>query len=361
MLSQLAVLAVLFASGDCFRSSTDLESKDKDQLFQECEESQTSPEHFSELRSNAFVTQCSKRDVCFLMRQLDAYFYARALKGELVDYGKPGGRFVASGNCKRPLSSKKLVPVTTKEECKEILSKHTKKKMRVISSTKYPAGCILDFITKRGRFNKADSNVDAGVKYIQVGKSGFSAQRRKVDIRQYCYDDYSLDEAAASYYSPYKLKESMAGRPEMSTSCSFGMMAGLSKVGLTDSPCASILVGEQGTKAKNVLIEQITNHWCPGIWHEAMENRATCSADRFPSWAKHGFVRDEDEEGIVERAEYLLRGIGGETKESLMANRTAKMGLPEGVCEGIEDELFDGILSGKGDEAPDFFRDAMVK
>ena len=179
MLSKLAVLAVLFALGDCFRTASDLKDE-------ECQESQTSPQYFTELRSNAFITECSKKDVCLLMRQLDAYFYARALKGELVDYGKPpGGRFVAGGSCKRPLNSKKMVPVTSKEECQKILSKHTKKKMKVIDSTKYPAGCILDFVTKRGRFNKADSNVDAGVKYIQVGKSRFSAQRRKVDIRQY--------------------------------------------------------------------------------------------------------------------------------------------------------------------------------
>ena len=64
-----------------------------------------------------------------------------------------------------------------------------------------------------------------------------------------------------------------------------------------------------------------------------MDKGATCSADRFPSWAKHGFVQDEDEEGIVERAEYLVRGIGGETKEDLMDSRTAKMGLPEGALE----------------------------
>ena len=181
MLSQLAVLAILFASGDCFRTSTDLE---KDQ---ECQESETSPEYFSELRSSASITECSKKDVCLLMRQLDAYFYARALQGELVDYGKPpgGGRFLAIGNCKRPLNSKKYAPVTTKEECKEILSNHTKKKMKVINSTEYPSGCILDFATKRGRFNTADSNADAGVKYIQVGKSRISAQQRKVDIRQY--------------------------------------------------------------------------------------------------------------------------------------------------------------------------------
>ena len=84
-------------------------------------------------------------------------------------------------------------------------------------------------------------------------------------------------------------------------------------------------------KCAKVLIEQISVHWCPGIWHEAMDKGATCSANRFPSWAKHGFVQDENEEDIVERAEYLLRGIGGETKEDLMASRAAKIGLPEGA------------------------------
>ena len=34
------------------------------------------------------------------------------------------------------------------------------------------------------------------------------------------------------------------------------MMAHLDRVGLTDSPCASILVGEKGTKAKNVAGHQ---------------------------------------------------------------------------------------------------------
>ena len=51
----------------------------------------------------------------------------------------------------------------------------------------------------------------------------------------------------------------MVGRPEMSTSCSFGMMAHLDRVGLTDSPCAGILVGEKGTKAKNVSGHLATN------------------------------------------------------------------------------------------------------
>ena len=79
-----------------------------------------------------------------------------------------------------------------------------------------------------------------------------------------------------------------------------------------------------------VLIEQITKNWCPGIWHEAMSKGETCTAQRFPSWAAHGFVSDEDDEDEAERAEYLVRGIGGETKASLMESRTAKLGMPEG-------------------------------
>lgn len=87
----------------------------------------------------------------------------------------------------------------------------------------------------------------------------FVAPSKWFKFLRYCYDDYSLSESAASYYSPYKLKQSMVGRPEMSTSCSFGMMAHLDRVGLTDSPCAGILVGEKGTKAKNVSGHLATN------------------------------------------------------------------------------------------------------
>jgi len=353
MLSQLSIVAMVFTAGNSFRTGTDLEKE------QECGESKSSPEYFTSLREKYGVEECGKKDVCLLMRQLDAYFYSRALNGELVDYGAPpAGKWLRSGHCTRSLRSQKLAPVTSKEECKKILAEETKKKMKVIHNTKYPSGCILDFAKKRGRFNTAESDADAGVRYVNVfGKRRMDGMRKKVDIGQYCYDDYSLSESAASYYSPYKLKQSMVGRPEMSTSCSFGMMAHLDRVGLTDSPCAGILVGEKGTKAKNVLIEQITKNWCPGIWHEATEKGETCSAPRFPSWAKHGFVADEDE---AERAEYLVRGIGGETKANLMASRTAKLGLPEGVCDAIEEELFDEILSSKGAK-PDFFADATVK
>ena len=83
---------------------------------------------------------------------------------------------------------------------------------------------------------------------------------------RYCYDDYSLDEAAASYYSPYKLKASMAGRPETSSSCSFGMMASLNRARLTDSPCAGILAGEQGTMAKEAARHQTIGKTWGKFW-----------------------------------------------------------------------------------------------
>ena len=71
-----------------------------------------------------------RKDVCLLMRQLDAFFYTRALNGELVDYGAPpGGKWLRSGRCTRSLRSQKLKPVTSEEECQKILAEKTKKKL----------------------------------------------------------------------------------------------------------------------------------------------------------------------------------------------------------------------------------------
>ncbi|CAK9070055.1 unnamed protein product [Durusdinium trenchii] len=355
MRSKLLV-AVLFTLAEGFRTGTDL----KEEM---CPEPETSPKYFRNLRSSSGVTTCSKKDVCLLMRQLDAYFYARARKGELVDYGPRTGTWVRAGKCQQSGRIQKLAAVTSITKCKAIVKKFTKKRFRIIKKNTYPwaKGCLWDYENKRGYFNKADSNADAGTKYIELKKrkgSGFYNQHRyKVDIGQFCYYDQSLDEAAASYYSPYKLKASMIAKPEMSTSCSFGMMASLHRVGLTDSPCAEILTGAHGSKAKNLLIEQITNKWCPNIWTEAIEKGSTCSAERFPTWAHDGFVDDPKsayEEVFAQRAEYLLKSIGGgETKADLMKSRTPKMGLPEGACSSIEDEMFDDFLQSKGDEAPD--------
>lgn len=124
MLSQLSIVAMLFTAGNSFRTGTDLEKE------QECGESNSSPEYFTSLREKYGVEECGKKDVCLLMRQLDAYFYSRALKGELVDYGAPpAGKWLRSGHCTRSLRSQKLAPVTSKEECKKILAEETKKKL----------------------------------------------------------------------------------------------------------------------------------------------------------------------------------------------------------------------------------------
>jgi len=57
--------------------------------------------------------------------------------------------------------------------------------MKVIHNTKYPSGCILDFAKKRGRFNTAESDADAGVRYVNVfGKRRMDGMRKKVDIGQ---------------------------------------------------------------------------------------------------------------------------------------------------------------------------------
>ena len=55
----------------------------------------------------------------------------------------------------------------------------------MIHNTKYPFGCIMDFAKKRGRFNTAESDADAGVRYVNVfGKRRMDGMRKKVDIGQ---------------------------------------------------------------------------------------------------------------------------------------------------------------------------------
>ena len=55
----------------------------------------------------------------------------------------------------------------------------------MIHNTKYPSGCIMDFAKKRGRFNTAESDADAGVRYVNVfGKRRMDGMRKKVDIGQ---------------------------------------------------------------------------------------------------------------------------------------------------------------------------------
>ena len=120
----------------------------------------------------------------------------------------------------------------------------------------------------------------------------------------------------------------------------------------------------QNSRNKFVLIQLITPDWCPSIWKEAMSDfgfGSTCSAPRFPSWAANDFDHDFGIGDWAARAEYLVRGIGGETKEALMESRTPKMGLAEGTCEGISDVVLDDVLDDVSDSTPpDFFAKATV-
>ena len=89
-----------------------------------------------------------------------------------------------------------------------------------------------------------------------------------------------------------------------------------------------------------------------------MRQGTTCLAKRFPSWAKNDF--GEGEEGWAEQAEYLVRGIGGETKQALMQSGTPKMGLAEEVCDQISDAELEDALGKASHTPPDFCKDASV-
>ena len=350
-------------------------------------------EYFDGLRSSYNIEECTKKDVCLLMRQLDAHFYTRARKGQLVAYDEPPQMsWVHNGRCEKNSRSIKLAPVTKLHACKAAVRAKGISKVKKVEDSTLPSGCSIR--NGRGYLNALRTNVEADVSYESSNPDKPWARTTKTEIIQYCQVDYSLNEAAASYYSPYKLKQNMRDRPQMSTSCSFGMMANLSRLELTDSPCAEILsfrphytaaypqaadalqaaermeaAGKQEdadairteveqVRSKFILIQLITNDWCPAIWREAMEQDATCSAPRFPSWAANDFVHEMGigEEDLAERAEYLVRGISGDTKQALMQSRTPKMGLPEGFCNHVSDMELDDVLDQVSSSfPPDFF------
>ena len=387
-----AVLITLASS----RRAGDIELTLEPEEFQSVD---STKEYFDGLRDKYQIQECTKRDVCLLMRQLDAYFYTRARQGKLVSYDSPPQRsWVLDGRCEKNARSIKMAPVTKLPACKAAVRAKGIQKVKVVNSTTLPTGCsIKTQRTSKAYLNKLETKVEAGSTYSQ---GQHWSQTNKTEIAQYCEVDHSLSEAAASYYSPYKLKQSMKERPEKSASCSFGMMANLSRLELTASPCAEILSFQpqhttsyggaaaalkaaeklqaegkeqeaddirtevQNIRNKFVLIQLITTDWCPSIWKEAMSDfgfGSTCSAPRFPSWAANDFDHDFGIGDWAARAEYLVRGIGGETKEALMESRTPKMGLAEGTCEGISDVVLDDVLDDVSDSTPpDFFAKATV-
>ena len=182
---------------------------------EECQAVDSTKEYFDGLRDKYQIQECTKRDVCLLMRQLDAYFYTRARQGKLVSYDSPPQRsWVLDGRCEKNARSIKMAPVTKLPACKAAVRAKGIQKVKVVNSTTLPTGCsIKTQRTSKAYLNKLETKVEAGSTYSQ---GQHWSQTNKKEIAQYCEVDHSLSEAAASYYSPYKLKQSMKERPEKS-------------------------------------------------------------------------------------------------------------------------------------------------
>ena len=181
----------------------------------ECGAVPSTKEYFDGLRGKYGIQECTKKDVCLLMRQLDAYFYTRARQGQLVNYDEPPQMsWVHNGRCAKNSRSIKMEPVTKASDCSfAVRAQGINKKIKVTSSSTLPTGCSIK--NGRGYLNSLETNVEADVSYEPKDPSKPWSQTRKTEIIQYCQIDHSLNEAAASYYSPYKLKESMKSKPQM--------------------------------------------------------------------------------------------------------------------------------------------------
>uniref|UniRef100_A0A7S2IN31 Uncharacterized protein n=1 Tax=Alexandrium andersonii TaxID=327968 RepID=A0A7S2IN31_9DINO len=367
---------------------------------------------------------CTKKDVCLLMRQLDMDFYERAREGMLTDsdYNTPPTMgWHAAGNCNTMSRGYRVVPVEDAKECKrEARKKGAKGDIKEIKSDSLPTGCVIVETRSTGKvvayMNLLESQAVAGSQY--EGKS-----RTPKRIMQLCVMDRSLSESAAAYYSPYKLKPSMEGREGHSTSCSFGMMGFLSRMGKTDSPCAKIITTKtdsrfhsaahalqiaaqlearggakfaagaakirkyvEAVRQKFVLLDTIANHWCPDIWVAAKATEgATCDAPRVMSWTAEGLklgprqtsakkVQSSSSSPLLDGLDELLAELGAEDvlAQDLMesgdsnegrsdsSGKPIKIALNDASCDAFEDETLAQRLEGAPETPPDFFQEAFV-
>jgi len=270
---------------------------------------------------------CTRQDVCLLMRQLDMDFYQRARAGTLTDHDfdtPPEMNWLRAGSCKSQTMTsgrgKRFKTVTDTETCSDEatadgVAASVVGAIATIDNAEYPSGCVLVVDKVKGTtelfVNQADTDATAGSKKSGSRPGTMSRWEVEKDVSVLCEHDRSLSETGATYYSPYKLKPSMTERPEMSTSCSFGMMAFLAKLQETKSSCAKILTYQTSGKFKNaqealdaasqldeegaakireyveqvrqkyVLIDTIANRWCPSVWKDAMGTAGgTCSVSR---------------------------------------------------------------------------------
>lgn len=354
--------------------------------------------HFDSKRKEMSIlqqntTSCTKRDVCLLMRQLDMDFYKRARAGKLVDADysiPPEETWLHAGSCRdhNRGEGKRYAPITERKACIAALKKtvwkglrRSQRKLKVVSSNRYPAGCSVETnnLKKRNqrgritvRFNtNANSPKEAG-RYTEDGKSRFF-RGKDVSTIQLCVHDRSLSPAAAAYYSPYKLKQSMVHRTKMSTTCSFGMYAHLARQQETKSSCANILTQRTSRKyysaqdaldkaarlqrrgqkreaddirdyvetvrQKYVLMDVIANDWCPGVWNEALASSQTCSVERIQE------ASAEDDATLQNLFDHP---------------RDPKIAFEDDFCKNVRDESLADRLKGVPEAPPDFFRNAKI-
>jgi len=324
---------------------------------------------------------CTKRDVCLLMRQLDMDFYKRARAGKLTDADytmPPEVVWFSENTCRNHArgEGKRYAPVMDAKACRAHVTKSgfegavTKsgkvrevREVETTSSNEYPAGCSIVVNNKKkvgikGHFQvllntNSNSTAEAG---LVVDKGGMTSWESEVTTKVLCEQDRTLSASAASFYSPYKLKETMAvsDMAKMSTTCSFGMYAHLARTGETQSSCANILTFKtdrkytsaedavkkgaleyvQKMKEKYVLMDIIANDWCPGVWKEALESKDTCLVPR---------VTNESAEDA-------------QTLEKLFKDpREPKIAFKDDFCQGVSDEILATRLEGMPDAPPDFF------
>jgi len=311
-------------------------------------------------RSTGNTQTCTKRDVCLLMRQLDMDFYQRARAGTLTDMDfdtPPELAWMHTGNCDSALKTrgKRFKPVVDADKCKAAMSKtgyfEKGATPQKIQSNQAPAGCVIEVDNKkRGKHAKAYLNVlenstaTAGPRRVFKGRSTIAD--RDTSVQVLCEMDRSLSQAAATYYSPYKLKQSMVSRPQMSTSCSFGMYAYLAKLKETKSSCAKLLTAQtsgrfysaqdaldqaaaaekagktelasemrayvEDVRAKFVLIDTIANKWCPGVWEAAQQTpQGTCDVPRKSHWSGEGAASKMVESQAKKSSRRPKKGRGG--------------------------------------------------
>ena len=101
----------------------------------------------------------------------------------------------------------------------------------------------------------------------------------------------------------------------------------------------------QNIRNKLVLIQLITTEWCPSIWKEAKSEfgfGSTCSAPRFPSWAKNDLDHDFGIGDWAARAEYRFGA--------------SAHGVPH-ISDVVLDDILDDVPHST---PPDFFAKATV-